>query len=412
MTVVQRASIARLRRGAFYAAGAAGAATFLWIVYLGLTWDLRRSEDEPPAEYRRVAVRRGDLRETVVATGRMQPWSRVVVQSEVPGIVAEVHVDDGDRVTAGAPLVDLDDSRLADRAAELRAALAHREALARVDLVGRAAALLAEARHDHDRLERLRGRGVVSEETLEDAAHAVRLAEIDLADARAERDARLAASDEARKALARVERDLERSTIRSPIDGVVVRRRVEVGAAVADLQNGGTVIAELADDSRIHLLGEVDENDVAGVRVGQPAEIRIDAFPDEVFPGRVRKIASAGSGDGSISIFEIEVELQPDPRIRVGMSADARVVVREHSHALLVPNAAIVRTPEGPRVRRAAGTGDDPDARLVDIHEIYSDGFVTAVAERDGPAAAADGNGHGGLSDGDAVLVRASADER
>jgi HlyD family secretion protein len=197
-----------------------------------------------------------------------------------------------------------------------------------------------------------------------------------------------------------VERDLEKSVIRSPVDGVITKRRVEVGAAVADLQNGGTVIAELADDSRIHLLGELDENDVAGVREGQSAEIRVDAFPGELFAGTVRKIASAGAHEGSLSIFEVEIEIEPDPRVRVGMSADARIVVREHANALLVPNAALVRGEDGPRVR-VPDPGSD-EVRLLEIRELTSDGFRTALAEPEGAAA---------LGEGDTVLVRAGASE-
>jgi HlyD family secretion protein len=161
---------------------------------------------------------------------------------------------------------------------------------------------------------------------------------------------------------------------------------------VADIQNGGTVVATLADDGCIHLRATVDENDVARLRVDQPAAVRIDAFPGETFPGRVRKISSSGTSEGSVASFEIEVEIDPDPRVRVGMSADARIVVQEHPDALLVPNAAIVRTEQGPRVRLARGAEGDAH-RLAPIEEIASDGFETAVAQ--------------GLAEGDVVLLRA-----
>jgi HlyD family secretion protein len=194
---------------------------------------------------------------------------------------------------------------------------------------------------------------------------------------------------EAENAHRRVERDLAKTVIRSPVDGVVVRREVEVGTAVADLQNGGTVVATLADDHRIHVLAEVDENDVAGVRVGQPAQVHIDAFPDEVFEGTVRKVSSSGSSDGGVSSFEIEIEVAPDERVRVGMSADARVEVRRHRSVLLVPNTALVRTEEGSKVRLVKPGGRP---LLIPVEEGYSDGFRT-VALR-------------GLAEGDTVLVR------
>jgi HlyD family secretion protein len=151
------------------------------------------------------------------------------------------------------------------------------------------------------------------------------------------------------------------------------------------------VVAVLADDRRIHLLAEVDENDVARVQEGQSAEVRIDAFPGETFPGRVRRVASSGTVQGNVSNFQIEIELEPDPRVRVGMSADARISLKEHLAALLIPNAAIVRTPEGLQVRLSKD-GRTDSFRLVAIRELYSDGFQTVVAD--------------GLHEGEKVLVR------
>ena len=389
MTAQSIAAAPRSRKLLTGLAGGLGLLALLWLVYLGLTWDLRSGAREPDAAFRPVAVERGDLPETVVATGVLEPSARVVVQSEIPGIVAAVHTDDGERVTKGQALVELDRERLEDRVAELAAALEMRQARARFDLVSRARAELDEARRDLERARLLLERGVASKERIEDLAHAVRLAEIALSDARAELAARRAAVREAENAHHRVERDLAKTVIRSPIDGVVVRRAVEVGTAVADLQNGGTVVAALADDRRIHVLAEVDENEVAGVRVGQPARVHVDAFPGEVFEGVVRKVSSSGTTEGGLASFEIEIELAPDERVRVGMSADARVEVRRHRGVLLVPNTALVRAEEGARVR-ILRPGERPE--LVPVDEGYSDGFRTVVL--------------GGLSEGDTVLVR------
>ncbi len=384
--------ISKARRGRKLAtalASGSGLLVMLWLIYLGLTWDLRSGVTEPDRAFESVSVVRGDLPETVVATGVLEPSARVVVQSEIPGIVAALHIDDGERVTRGQALVELDRERLEDRVAELAAALEMRRARARFDLVGRARAELDKATRDLERERRLFEKGVVSEERIEDLTHEVRLLTIALSDAHAELAARRAAVLEAENAHRRVERDLAKTVIRSPVDGVVIRREVEVGTAVADLQNGGTVVATLADDRRIHVLAEVDENDVAGVRVGQPARVHIDAFPGEVFEGSVRKVSSSGSSDGGVSSFEIEIEVAPDERVRVGMSADARVEVRRHRSVLLVPNTALVRTEEGAKVR-VVKSGSRP--LLVPVEEGYSDGFQT-VALR-------------GLSEGDTVLVR------
>jgi HlyD family secretion protein len=367
-------------------------AGFLFLVYLGLTWDLRDTGDPTQGAFHTEAVARGKLDETVVATGALEPFARVVIQSEIPGVVARVLADEGERVARGQPLVELERERLEDRAVLLRAQLAEREARARFDLVGRARAELDQARRAAARARRLREEDILSAERLEDLEHAVRLAEIGLTDAHAERAARLAAAEQARRALQRAERDLELTVIRSPVDGVLVARPVEVGTAVADIQNGGTVVAELADDRRIHMKADVDENEVARLRIGQRATVRIDAFPDEAFEGRVRRISSSGESEGSIASFEVEIELAADPRVRVGMSADARIAVARHADVLLVPNRAILRRPEGPAVRRIKP--DRPDEfELVRVGEVYTDGFQTVVDS--------------GVREGDRVVVRA-----
>jgi HlyD family secretion protein len=305
--------IQRSRKWATLLLSSLGVVTVLWLVYLGLTWDLRAAPGDSDAAFQAVLVARGDLAESVVATGVLEPSARVVVQSEIPGIVAVVHIDDGERVRKGQALVELDRERLEDRVAELAASLARARALARVDLVGRARAELDKGRRDLERERRLFEKGVVSKERIEDLAHKVRLLEIALSDAGAELAARRAAVMEAENAHRRVERDLAKTVIRSPIDGVVVRREVEVGTAVADLQNGGTVVATLADDRRIHVLAQVDENEVAEVRVGQSARVHIDAFPEEVFAGKVRKLSSSGTSDGGDPTLACEWACQRMP---------------------------------------------------------------------------------------------------
>ncbi|MFI5397058.1 MAG: efflux RND transporter periplasmic adaptor subunit [Candidatus Binatia bacterium] len=374
-------------------ATAVGLLLFSWVVYLGLTWDLRKSEADPAAAFRAAKVVRGSLHETVAATGTMESVTRVEIKSEVSGIVRKLYVEEGDRVTPDQPLVELDLDRLADRVAELRAAVEARRAQAHQDVVGKALADLDQARRDHHRVARLFAQGVASSQESEDAQHKLRLAEIAVNDARAEHEARQAAILQAQAALQKAERDLEHGVLRAPIEGVVIRRDAELGTPVADMSasNGGTLVAVVADDRHLRLVAQVDENDIAHVRVGQPADVHIDAFPGDTFHGAVRKVSSAGTLDQKVANFRVELELPHEDRIRVGMSADARVVVGEHRDVLLIPNTAIVRSDDGPKVRLGDPRRSDT-ARLVPIREAYSDGFQTIVSD--------------GLAEGDSVLVR------
>jgi HlyD family secretion protein len=375
-------------------ATALAAASLLVFAYWGLTRDLGAAEVEDvdvAAGFHAVRVVRGDLRQTVVATGRIEPYARLEVKSQVPGLVRRVHAEKGERVALGDPLFELDTDRLEARVAGLEAALAMRRAEAQRDLVGRAALVRAERERDFARAKQLSAHGVVSSADLERAEHALRLAEVDLTDARADKAARRAAVQEAEGALRQARKDLEESLIRAPVDAILVERRVEIGSVVADVSAaGGSVLAILADDSSLRLVAEVDENEIAPVRVGQDADVTLDAFAGESFSGTVVKVMESGTVETNVSNFEIEIELPADPRIKLGMSADARVVVHEWSDALLVPNAAIERGAGGASVRVIDPAADD-GARHVAIHEIWSDGFQTVVGDE--------------LSEGDRLLV-------
>lgn len=370
-------------------------ATLLGVVgvFRGLISDMSASQTDPDAEFRAQAVEKGDLAEKIVAAGSIEPRVRVPVIAEVSGIISAVHVEEGDRVVRGQALFELDRERLDARVAERRADLQLRQANASYDLVGRAKIMRDRARREHARKLELHDNQVASELDLERAGQDLKLAEITVQDARAELLARKAAVAQSRELLRQAERDLANAVIRAPIDGVIISRDGEIGRAVADVTNsGGTVIAVIADDTRLRLVAEVDENDIARVHVGLPATVTIDAFPDEEFAGRVHKISAAGTIEGSVSNFEVEIQVDPDPRLRVGMSCDARVTVREHRDVLLVPNTAIVRSGGTTRVR-VPDVGGGPAFVLTPVRLGSSDGFQSVVAE--------------GLAPGDVILVRA-----
>jgi HlyD family secretion protein len=388
----QSGATSRIRRIVGWLAGGAVAALVSVLAFQGLTSDLSGAAQDPGARFEPAEVERGDLHETIVASGTMEPLVRVPVIAEVSGIIAAVHVEEGDRVERGQPLFELDRERLEARVNERRAELELRQANARYDLVGRAEAERDRVKRDWKRIRELRERNVASQAELDDIEHAARVAEIDLRDAHAERAGRRAAVEQVREMLRQAERDLANAVVRAPIEGVVIQREGEIGRAVADVtSNGGTVVAVVADDRRIRLVAEVDENDIGRVRIGQAAQLTIDAFPDERFDGTVRKISAAGTLEGNVSNFEVEIELAPDERLRVGMSSDARVVVHEHQGVLLVPNRAIVRGELGTRVRVPDSNGG---FRLTPIRTGVSDGFRTVVPD--------------GLREGDAILVRSN----
>lgn len=383
-----------LRRIGWIAAGAIGVVLAIVLAFRGLTAGLEPEDDVPPAELGPESVSRGELLETVAASGTIEPRVRVPVIAEVSGIIASVHVEEGQRVVRGQPLFELDRERLEARVAERQAELLLRQANARFDLLGRARVDRDRAAQDFARARALREKGVASQLEFERAERDARVAEIAVRDADAERAAREAAVLQAREALRQAERDLRNAVVRAPIDGRVIERAGEIGRAVADVTaNGGTTIAVIADDTRIRLVAEIDENDVAQLRPGQRALVTLDALPDEKLEGTVRKVSSAGAIEANVASFTIDVELPEDERLRVGMSADARVVIRAHSAVLSVPNSALVRR-ERETLVRVPDVGGGSAYRLAPVQTGYSDGFRTIVSD--------------GLAEGDVVLVAQS----
>ena len=382
-----------LQRIGWIAAGAIGVVLAIVLAFRGLTAGLE-PEDVPPAALGPESVSLGELLETVAASGTIEPRVRVPVIAEVSGIIASVHVEEGERVVRGQPLFELDRERLEARVAERQAELLLRQANARFDLLGRARVDRDRAAQDFARARALREKGVASQLEFERAERDARVAEIAVRDAGAERAAREAAVLQAREALRQAERDLRNAVVRAPIDGRVIERAGEIGRAVADVTaNGGTTIAVIADDTRIRLVAEIDENDVAQLRPGQRALVTLDALPDEKLEGTVRKVSSAGAIEANVASFTIDVDLPDDERLRVGMSADARVVIRAHSAVLSVPNSALVRR-ERETLVRVPDVGGGDAYRLAPVRTGYSDGFRTIVSD--------------GLAEGDVVLVAQS----
>ncbi len=385
-----------LSRGTRIGGSALAALALLALLGWSARSRLAAGEIDVAAGQRGVAVERGTLRQTVVATGTTEPLSRVEVKSQVSGLVRRVLVEKGDRVKPGQPLFELDRDRLLARVSGLEAALAMRRAEAAHDLIGRASIVKDDKRRDLARSRELARHGVVSPAELERSDSALRLAAVDLTDARADTAARQAAVLQAESALLQAQTDLEESVIRAELDAIVIERRVDLGSVVADVtSSGGSVLAVLADDTRVRLLAEVDENEIAGVQVGQSAEVTLDAYPGESFAARVVKVAASGTVETNVSNFEIELELPRDPRIRLGMSADARVAVKEWRDALLVPVAAITRQESGPVVRVLDASAPD-GVRAVPIRELYSDGFQSVVGDE--------------LRAGERLLVRGAED--
>jgi HlyD family secretion protein len=288
-------------------------------------------------EFRSEAVTRGDLTVTVSATGNLQPTNQVDVGSEVSGLVESVFVDDNDRVKKGQVLARLDVSKLQDQVVNARAALASSEArvLQAVATVQESRANLARLRQVAD----LSGGKVPSKAELETAEATAARAAADEVGARA-------AVEQSRASLSSAEINLAKASIRSPIDGIVLARKVEPGQTVAASFQAPVLFTLAEDLSQMELQVDVDEADVGQVREEQLATFNVDAYSHRKYPARITRVGyGSQTKDGVVSYKTVLSVNNDDLSLRPGMTATAEITTVERSGVLLVPNAALRFTP-------------------------------------------------------------------
>ena len=325
---------------------------------MALTAALRPNKQIDPSKL--AAVERGDIARSVVATGKIEPLVKVEVKSKASGIVKKILVDYGDHVKQGQVLVELDKEQLQARVREGRATLQAAEAAQQsaqatyernvVDAEGPDLPFL-KSTVERDR--KLASEGLVAASVLEDAEKAYQLAlnkqmsaQRNVAVSRAEVARAKAQVAQARAALEQAEEDLRNSTIVSPMDGLVLSRDVEVGAAVSSiliLGSQATLVMTLGDVSSVYVLGKVDQADIGKVYLDQPARIVVESFKDKKFEGKVTKISPMGVEKDNVTTFEVRVSIQnPTGELRANMSANAEILLEQKHNVLLIPEAAVI----------------------------------------------------------------------
>ena len=301
---------------------------------------LRSARQNDVPQYRTEEVIRGNLVVTVSATGHLQPTTQVDVGSELSGIIETVLVDENDRVRKGQVLARLDVSRLTDQVNKSAAALEAAQAQ-----VLQMQATLAEARANLARLQHvaeLSGGKVPSKTELETADAVLKRASANEASARA-------AVVQARATLKSDETNLYKASIRSPIDGVVLTRKVNAGQTVAASLQAPVLFTIAENLKQMELQVDVDEADVGSVREGQGAAFNVDAYPNRRYPSRVTRVDyGSQTKEGVISYLTLLSVDNDDLSLRPGMTATAEITTGTRDKAILVPNAALRFSPPAP----------------------------------------------------------------
>lgn len=304
-------------------------------------------------------VERGPMTRSVVATGRIEPITKVEIKSKANGIIERLAVDVDHQVQGGQVLAELDKENLNARLREARANLeAARAALSAADAQVRKNEIEAEAPDvtfataAHRRAASLAEQKLISQEALdqarttyEQALNRQRAAQSQLLVSRAKVEEARAQVAQAQAAAERAQEELANATIKAPIQGTVLTRDVEIGSPVSSILNLGanaTLVMTLGDIGQVFVRGRVDEADIGFVRLGMPARITTESFRDQVFRGKVTQISPIGVEKDNVTTFEIEVSIDnPGQQLKANMTANAEVILEEKADALIVPQAAV-----------------------------------------------------------------------
>jgi len=291
-------------------------------------------------------VEKGDLAKSVVATGKIEPITKVEIKSKASGIVKKLYVEYGEHVKAGQLLAELDREQIEAQVRESKAALAGAMAdyeRSKVDAQGVDVPTLKRA---YERAQEMAKAGVVSSSALDDAQRNYELAVNKQSVAKAQLAVNKAKVDQSRAQLETQQENLSYATIVAPIDGLILSRDVEVGDAVSSilvLGSSATLVMTEGDTREVYVKGKVDESDIGKVYLGQAARIKVESFKDETFNGKVTKISPMGTEKDNVTTFEVRASIENSTgKLKAAMTANAEIILEEHKGVLMIPEGAII----------------------------------------------------------------------
>ena len=403
------------------------AVTTLLLSAMGVGLGYAYNQDSEAPRFLTSPVERGTISTLVKATGSVDAEITVDVSSQLSGRMAEVFVNFNDVVKAGQALAQLDQESFLIAVKEAKAALQVATATAHVQQAAieraklaivnarneetLAEALVASAQAKHDEAQReferkaqLAKTGTVAERDLSQAralrdtgaadlraaieqvkikTEAIEMTEADLrmAEANLENAGGVIAQKEA--AVDQAELDLKRSVVRSPIDGVIVKRDVNPGQTIAVSLEAMTLfkIAKNLDLMEVH--GKIDEADIGKLKAGQSARFTVDAYPDRTFTGKVLQIRKASEVVQNVVTYTAIISA-PNPELLLlpGMTAELRILVSDTGNVLKIPNQALRFRPEVTEVvfeRQAQPQSAAPPATLATVWLVGKNGTPAPI---------------------------------
>lgn len=326
-----------------------------------------------------------ELRAIVSASGKIRAKTSVDISASTTGKVVGLAVDEGDEVLKGESLLRIDPTPAETQVRQMQASLA--SARARYDLER---ANLEQTQIEADRQKALFEKKLTSEEFLQKAQTALNVSKLQVASAQQE-------ISRWEAMLKSAQHELSKVNVISDISGVVVKRNIEEGenVFVGAFNNPATVLLTVADLSVIEAEVEVDETDIVNVRVGQETAIKVDAYPDSSFKGKVTKVGSSpilgatGGAQQQATSFEVIVQLVSEiPRVRPGLSCKADITTGYREKAVSVPIQALtLRKPSelkpiDPKAKRRGTAPTNGESDTTNVKEEEMQGAFVVVEEK------------------------------
>jgi HlyD family secretion protein len=322
----------------------------------GYYWYYQQSHRPPENPYKTAAIERRSISARVTASGTLQARVTVQVGSQVSGRVLELFADFNSRVKKGDIVAKLDPQLFQASLQQAQASYASAQAN-----VAKAEATLLDANRQYERAKTQRAEGLASQQEVDTAQTSASVAKASV-------DAAKSAVAQARAALNQDQVNLSLSIIKSPIDGVVISRSVDVGQTVAASLQAPVLFTIAEDLTKMHIEASVPESDVGRLAVDMAVEFTVDAFPGQRFKGTIAQVRNAAVTVQNVVTYTAIVAVDnPDLKLRPGMTATVTIVTAKKDDALAVPNAALrfkpPAAPLGSASARASGARPAGSAR-------------------------------------------------
>jgi HlyD family secretion protein len=304
--------------------------TLLVIVGTGAGLYFWATQPEEPPNYKTAELTRGVIEERVTATGTLSALKTVIVGSQISGIVKDVYVDYNDTVKKDQLLAELDPASLEVLKQQAESAVATAVAQKKS-----AEARLTETKNFLARAEDLFSKSLNSKAEVESAQSAVEIA-------KAQVDSTNAQIVEASLAVKSSKLSTSKTKIFSPIDGIIINRKIDIGQTVAASLSSPELFTIAQDLRKMQVIAEIDEADVGKLREQMPATFTVDAFKGEEFKGIIVQIRYSPTNTNGIVTYAAVIEVEnPALKLRPGMTANVEITSAKHENALLVPNTAL-----------------------------------------------------------------------